>query len=144
VRLGPDLVAWLRRERITVFCPPPTLLRALDVRSPRAELPDLRLCYVGGEALPQDLADLWGAELWLENGYGPTECTVTVTRGRVHPGRPVTIGQPVPPHVAWILGEDGLPVRDGEAGELCIAGPGLAPFPEDRVFLLHPAALHCR
>jgi len=126
VRLGPDLVAWLRRERITVFCPPPTLLRALDVRSPRAELPDLRLCYVGGEALPQDLADLWGAELWLENGYGPTECTVTVTRGRVHPGRPVTIGQPVPPHVAWILGEDGLPVRDGEAGELCIAGPGLA------------------
>lgn len=126
VRLGPDLVAWLRRERVSVFCPPPTLLRAMDVRSPRAELPDLRLCYVGGEALPQDLADLWGAELWLENGYGPTECTVTVTRGRVHPCRPVTIGQPVPPHVAWILGEDGRPAPDGAAGELCIAGPGLA------------------
>lgn len=126
VRMGPDLVAWLRRERVSVFCPPPTLLRAMDVRSPRAELPDLRLCYVGGEALPQDLADLWGAELWLENGYGPTECTVTVTRGRVHPGRPVTIGQPVPPHVGWLLGEDLQPVRDGEAGELCIAGPGLA------------------
>src|SRR5262249_8413798 len=26
-RLGPDLIPWLRRERITVFCPPPTLLR---------------------------------------------------------------------------------------------------------------------
>ncbi|MFO0276495.1 MAG: amino acid adenylation domain-containing protein, partial [Planctomycetota bacterium] len=126
VRWGPDLVAWLRRERITVFCPPPTLLRAMDVRSPRAELPDLRLCYVGGEALAADLADLWGGEVWLENGYGPTECTVTVVRGRVLPGRPVTIGRPVPPHVAWILGDDGQPVRDGEAGELCIAGPGLA------------------
>jgi non-ribosomal peptide synthetase-like protein len=126
VRMGPDLVAWLRRERITVFCPPPTLLRAMDVRSPRAELPDLRLCYVGGEALAADLADLWGGEVWMENGYGPTECTVTVARGRVLPGRPVTIGRPVPPHVAWILGDDGQPVRDGEAGELCIAGPGLA------------------
>jgi non-ribosomal peptide synthetase component F len=31
VRLGPDLVPWLRRERISVFCPPPTLLRAMDV-----------------------------------------------------------------------------------------------------------------
>jgi len=27
-RLGPDLIAWLRRERISVLCPPPTLLRA--------------------------------------------------------------------------------------------------------------------
>ncbi|MBM3973160.1 MAG: amino acid adenylation domain-containing protein [Planctomycetes bacterium] len=126
VRMGPDLVTWLRRERISVFCPPPTLLRAMGVRSPRAELPDLRLCYVGGEALPQDLADLWGAELWLENGYGPTECTVTVTRCRVQAGRPVTIGVPVPPHVGWLLSEDLQPVRDGETGELCIAGPGLA------------------
>jgi non-ribosomal peptide synthetase component F len=84
---GPDLVAWLRRERATVLCPPPTLLRAMDVTMPRTELPDLRLCYVGGEALPADLADTWGRDLWLENGYGPTECTVTVVRGRVQPGR---------------------------------------------------------
>src|SRR5262245_16685027 len=27
-RLGPDLVSWLRRERITMFCPAPTLLRS--------------------------------------------------------------------------------------------------------------------
>lgn len=126
VRLGPDLVPWLRRERVTVFCPPPTLLRAMDVRSPRAELPDLRLCYVGGEALPADLADLWGGELWLENGYGPTECTVTVVRGRVHPQQPVTIGEPVPPHAAHVLDERLQPVAEGQPGELCIAGPGLA------------------
>jgi non-ribosomal peptide synthetase-like protein len=126
VRLGPDLTAWLRNERVTVFCPPPTLLRAMDVRSVRGELPDLRLCYVGGEALPQDLADRWADDVWLENGYGPTECTVTVVRGRVRARAPVTIGTPVPPHVAWILGDDGAPVADGEAGELCIAGPGLA------------------
>lgn len=126
VRLGPDLVPWLRRERITVFCPPPTLLRAMDCAAPRAELPDLRLCYVGGEPLPADLAEHWGAALWLENGYGPTECTVTVVRGRVWPGRPVTIGTPVPPHRALVLDERLQPVVDGDAGELCVHGIGLA------------------
>jgi non-ribosomal peptide synthetase-like protein len=126
VRLGPDLAPWLRRERVTVLCPPPTLLRAMGCRSPARELPDLRLCYVGGEALPADLAETWGRDLWLENGYGPTECTVTVLRGRVRPGEPVTIGRPVEPNVAVVLDADLRPVADGEPGELCIAGPGVA------------------
>ncbi len=126
VRLGPDLVPWLRRERITVFCPPPTLLRAMDCRSPRDELPTLRLCYVGGEPLTADLAEIWGQALWLENGYGPTECTVTVVRARVHAGEPVSIGTPVPPHRAFLLDEQLLPVAEGEPGELCIHGVGLA------------------
>ncbi len=126
VRLGPDLVPWLRRERVTVLCPPPTLLRAMACASPRERLPALRLCYVGGEPLPDDLAASWGRDLWLENGYGPTECTVTVVRGRVVPGEPVTIGTPVPPHTSWVLDESMQPVADGTPGELCIAGPGLA------------------
>jgi non-ribosomal peptide synthetase-like protein len=126
VRLGPDLVPWLARERITVICPPPTLLRALGCRAPRRELPDLRLCYAGGEAIPQDLAELWSKDLWLENGYGPTECTVTVARGRLHPGGPVTIGTPVANHDALVLDERLEPLADGEVGELCFRGPGLA------------------
>jgi non-ribosomal peptide synthetase-like protein len=126
VRLGPDLVPWLRREGITILCPPPTLLRAMACDDPARELPALRLCYAGGEAMPQDLADRWGAALWLENGYGPTECTVTVVRGRLHPGEPVTIGTPVPGHTAWLLDDHQTPVPAGTPGELCIAGPGLA------------------
>jgi len=67
------------------------------------QLPEIKLLYVGGEALPDDLADQWAAGRWLENGYGPTECTVTVTRGRIRPGQPVTIGKPVRGHVAHVL-----------------------------------------
>ena len=52
-RLGPDLVAWLRRERITVFAPTPTLLRSSGCQHPDLELPDLRLIYTGGEAVPR-------------------------------------------------------------------------------------------
>ena len=126
VRSGPDLVAWLRRERVTILCPPPTLLRTMGCDSPAESLPDLRMCYVGGEALSEDLAEVWGAALRLENGYGPTECTVTVVRGQVHPREPVTIGLPVPPHVAHVLDDQLQPVAPGDAGELCIAGPGLA------------------
>ncbi|MEM5734221.1 AMP-binding protein, partial [Shewanella algae] len=60
-RLGPDLVGWLRDEGATVLCPPPTLLRATGCTDPEQALPALRLLYVGGEALPRDIADLWGS-----------------------------------------------------------------------------------
>ena len=125
-RLGPDLIPWLRRERITVFCPPPTLLRTTGCADPHTALPDLTLLYVGGEALTDDLADLWGRGRRLVNGYGPTECTVTVVRGDVVCGRKVTIGRPVRGHSAWVVDSQLNPVADGEPGELCIAGIGLA------------------
>ncbi len=125
-RLGPDLVPWLRRERITVLCPPPTLLRATACEDPRRELPDLRLLYVGGEALPDDVAERWAPGRRMVNGYGPTECTVTCLRADVVPGRPVAVGKPVPGMRAWVLDERLEPVRPGEKGELCMSGAGLA------------------
>ncbi len=125
-RLGPDLVDWLRRERATVFCPPPTLLRAMACPDPQAALPDLRLLYVGGEALPRDVLEAWAPGRWMENGYGPTECTVTCVRGRMRPGAPITIGVAVAGQAAHVLDEALSPLKPGEEGELCMAGPGLA------------------
>ncbi len=126
IRSGPDLLPWLRRERLTVLCPPPTLLRTLGSRDPQRDLPELRLLYVGGEALDQDLADAWARGRRMVNGYGPTECTVTVTRSDVVPGRAVRIGEAVPGSRALILDEELRPVPAGEEGELCIAGRSLA------------------
>ena len=71
-RLGPDLIAWLRRERLTMFAPSPTLLRATGCENPQRELPNLRLIHVGGEALPRDVADRWAPGRMLINDYGPT------------------------------------------------------------------------
>lgn len=126
VRLGPDLVPWLRREGITVLCPPPTLLRTTGCHDPHREMPDLKLLYVGGEALPRDVADAWSIGLRLENGYGPTECTVTCLRTRILPGEPITIGRPVPGMQAWVLDERLEEVHPGLRGELCMGGVGLA------------------
>ena len=125
-RGGPDVVGWLHTERATVFCPPPTLLRASGCADPRTALPDLRLLYVGGEALPQDLADLWAAGRRMVNGYGPTECAVTCLRCDVLPGQPVGIGRPVPGMTAHVLDDALEPVPAGARGELCIGGIGVA------------------
>ena len=125
-RGGPDVIGWLQAERVTVFCPPPTLLRASGCGDPLAALPDLRLLYVGGEALPQDLADLWATGRRMVNGYGPTECAVTCLRCDVMPGHPVGIGGPVPGMMAYVLDETLAEVPAGERGELCIGGEGVA------------------
>ncbi len=126
VRLGPDLVPWLRHERISVFSPPPTLLRALGCADPETELPDLRLLHVGGEPLPTDVAERWAPGRRLSNDYGPTETTVTALRGWIQPGAPITIGRPVLGVKAWVLNESLEEVRAGEMGELCLGGVGLA------------------
>jgi non-ribosomal peptide synthetase-like protein len=144
VRLGPDLVAWLRRERIAVFCPPPTLLRAMGCEDPEAELPELEFIYTGGEALPQDLADCWSKGRWLVNGYGPTECAVTATRTYIHPGEPVSIGRPIPGLQAWVLDDSFEEAAEGQWGELCLGGIGLArgyrnrPAQTAEKFVFHP------
>ncbi|NDG64560.1 MAG: amino acid adenylation protein, partial [Planctomycetes bacterium] len=144
VRLGPDLVPWLNHERITVFCPPPTLLRTTGCEDPANALPLLKLIYVGGEALPQDLADLWSQGRRLENGYGPTECTVTVVRTQIYSGVAVTIGRPVEGHTVRIVDEALGEVAIGCEGELCISGIGLARGYRNRPeitaekFIVHP------
>jgi non-ribosomal peptide synthetase-like protein len=127
IRSGPDLVTHLQRECINVFCPPPTLLRAMGCDDPLAALPDLSLVYVGGEALPQDLADAWARGRIMVNGYGPTESSITALRAPVTPGRPVTIGRPVPGVEACVVDPDTMAVLEADTpGELCLAGVGLA------------------
>lgn len=125
-RLGPDLIPWLQRERITVLCPPPTLLRTTGCHDPASALPDLKLLYVGGEALPRDVADHWAQGRRLENGYGPTECTVTATRTTIHQHEEITIGKPVRGLQAWVMNESLEEVAPGERGELCLGGISLA------------------
>lgn len=144
VRLGPDLVAWLQRERITVLSPTPTLLRSTGCDDPKRALPDVRLVYVGGEALPDDVAERWAGGRCLMNGYGPTETTVTSLRGAIEAGEPITIGRPVPEVDAWVLNDQLEEVADGQQGELCLGGVALArgymnsPELTARKFPVHP------
>jgi len=65
----------------------------------------------------------------LVNNYGPTECTVVATSGTVAPGplnQPLSIGRPIDNAQIHIVDEKLQEVSAGAAGELCIAGAGLA------------------
>ncbi|MEN3608979.1 non-ribosomal peptide synthetase [Plantactinospora sp. ZYX-F-223] len=118
------LSAALRRERITVVDLPPAILNLLDP----AGFPDLRVAFVGGEAFTGELTTRWARHCRFVNGYGPTECTVTVV-AKECTGEWTTsppIGRAMDNHVAYALDERLRPVPVGEPGELCIGGPGLA------------------
>ena len=122
--LGPDLAGYLREQRITALCCVPTLLATLDDE----DLPGLRFLLVSGEACPRELANRWHrpGRRFL-NVYGPTEATVSATWTVLEPGRPVTIGVPLPTYSVAILDPEAAQVLPpGRTGEIGIAGIGLA------------------
>jgi thioesterase domain-containing protein len=82
----------------------------------------------GGEALSRDLADgLLDRVGSLWNVYGPTETTIWSTVGQIKKDAlPISIGHPIANTQVYILDERGEPCPAGVAGELCIAGGGLA------------------
>jgi non-ribosomal peptide synthetase-like protein len=121
-RLGHGLTMFLREHQITVLYCVPTLLATID-----QDVPSVRTLLVGGEACPPDLVRRWyrpGRRIL--NTYGPTETTVTATWCELFPDRPVTIGIPLPTYHVYILDEKLRPVEDGQSGEICIGGPGVA------------------
>jgi amino acid adenylation domain-containing protein len=125
-RLSAERLQRLLRERaVTVAELPPALMPLLEP----ADLPDLAVVSVGGEAPPGPLVERWATgRRRFVNGYGPTEATVAVTlmecRGRF--AAPPPIGRPMANHGAFVLDGRLEPTGIGVPGELCLAGAGLA------------------
>ncbi|GAA1662274.1 non-ribosomal peptide synthetase [Fodinicola feengrottensis] len=121
-RLGAELADFLDSAGVTVMYCVPTLLATI----PR-ELPEIRSLLVGGEACPGQLVERWSRPgRRILNTYGPTEATVTAIWCELLPGRPVVIGKPLPTYTAVLLDDDRHTVPDGEVGEICLGGAGVA------------------
>lgn len=114
---GPALVRHLRERRITAAFFPPSVLAAM----PDADLPDLRIVFVGGESCRAGLVERWARGRAFYNLYGPTETTIWCTTEACAPGVEPTIGRPVTGSSVRILAAE----ADG-VGEICIGGAGLA------------------
>ena len=121
--VGKDLSDYLIENEVTALCCCPTLLATIE-----EELPKLRFLLVSGEACPQNLVVRWHKKgRTFLNAYGPTETTVTATFTQLHPDEPVTIGHPLPTYsVAILKADENVELPDGEVGEICIGGIGLA------------------
>jgi benzoate-CoA ligase len=88
----------------------------------------LRLASSAGEALPADLGERFTAHYGVEiiDGIGSTEMLhifLSNVPGKVRYG---TTGWPVPGYAVELRGDDGLPVPDGDTGDLYIQGPSAA------------------
>ncbi|HEU4374120.1 MAG TPA: Pls/PosA family non-ribosomal peptide synthetase, partial [Telluria sp.] len=115
----------LSANHVTVLHAVPTLLALFS-----EDVASLRLINLGGEMCPESLVERFARPgRAIFNTYGPTEATVSASLARLEPGRPITIGTPLPNYGLLVIGTEGpilalLP--RGETGELCITGPGLA------------------
>ncbi|MEL6882628.1 MAG: amino acid adenylation domain-containing protein, partial [Cyanobacteria bacterium J06607_10] len=96
--------------------------------------PSLRLLLFGGEKASLTLCRQWVEKIGdyprLFNAYGPTEATVITTLyDAVAEGYDGTtdlpIGRAIRNAKTYVLDNNLQPVAPGEAGELCIGGPGV-------------------
>ncbi|WP_156745553.1 condensation domain-containing protein, partial [Mycobacterium sp. E1319] len=116
------LTALLAEHRVSAAMLTPTVLASLD----RDLLGALSTVITVGEACPAELVAAWAPGRRMLNNYGPTEASIWATGSRLVPGRPVTIGTPIPGVVALALDGRLRPAPVGVVGELYLAGPGLA------------------
>jgi acyl-CoA synthetase (AMP-forming)/AMP-acid ligase II/acyl carrier protein len=84
---------------------------------------------LGGEIVSRQLLEKTfvtfpGLDVW--NLYGPTEATVNATVAKLQPDSPIIIGRPIGNTQVYILDPYLNPVPIGVAGEIHIAGDGLA------------------
>lgn len=125
VRSGMDLGPWLVSRAITAVSTVPTLAALW----PAEALESVRLLIFGGEACPPELAGRLatdGREVW--NTYGPTEATVVACGATMDGSLPVRIGLPLAGWDLAVVDPAGVPVAEGESGELIIGGVGLARY----------------
>lgn len=119
---GRPLWELLHRERISNLTLPPSVLAMLPVEP----LPTLRTLIVAGESCSAELVATWAPGRRFFNAYGPTETTIWATLAECRAVRTPTIGRPIANTRVYVLDGQLQPVPVGVAGELCVAGAGVA------------------
>jgi natural product biosynthesis luciferase-like monooxygenase protein len=125
-----SIPAQIAKHGVTHLQCTPSMARMLAMsRDSLRALNPLRKLLLGGEALPDSLADTLSEVVSgdIVNMYGPTETTVWSTTALVQRGqRPVPIGRPIANTQIYILDRCLHPVPIGVPGDLFIAGDGVA------------------
>ena len=130
VEMDYSLQAQAARHRPTLMQCTPSMMRMLTADANILDtLGSLRVLMLGGEALPHSLVSEVKEKLpaAVVNMYGPTETTIWSSTHRIErTDRPISIGRPIANTQLYILDRNLQPLPAGLAGELHIAGTGLA------------------
>jgi 2-aminobenzoate-CoA ligase len=125
-RASPDELADAVADHgVTALFTAPTMYRALLATGKTEALTGMRRCVSAGEHLPRAVWEEFhdATAVRIIDGIGATEMLhifISATGQRIRPG---ATGLVVPGYEAAVLGEDGKPVPDGEAGRLAVKGP---------------------
>ncbi|SUA45157.1 Dimodular nonribosomal peptide synthase [Nocardia africana] len=119
---GDDLTDLLATQHVTHLTLTPAMLATVDPR----RLSELRVVVVGGDVCPPHVIERWTRCAAMFNEYGPTETTITAASAAVTPGGDLTVGAPIRGVSAMVLDRCLQAVPPGTAGELYLAGPGVA------------------
>ncbi|HCH61259.1 MAG: malonyl-CoA synthase [Deltaproteobacteria bacterium] len=118
----------IQEHQGTVFMGVPTFYHRLLAQPEPPELPSMRLWTSGSAPLPapvwESFRDRFGCEI-LER-YGMTEVGIVLSNPLKADRVPGTVGFALPGVHAFVVDRDsGVPLPDGEVGELRISSPGL-------------------
>ncbi|PVZ16478.1 MULTISPECIES: amino acid adenylation domain-containing protein [unclassified Pseudomonas] len=117
-----QLGALIQQARVSHGFLPPALLSILPLQT----LFGMAHVITGGDVCEPHVVEALAPHTHLHNIYGPTETTVLATSHRFASGDSNRLlGQPIANTQVVLLDEQGLPVGEGEVGELHIAGPGV-------------------
>ncbi|MGI9291060.1 MAG: amino acid adenylation domain-containing protein [Gammaproteobacteria bacterium] len=132
---GYALIELLEQQSITMMQATPATWRMLLQSDWQGRAGLKVLC--GGEALERDLAnELHDRCDSVWNMYGPTETTIWSSCHRYDPNdRVISVGRPIGNTQVYVLDNQLQPVPVGVAGELFIAGDGVARGYKDRTDL---------
>lgn len=113
----------LKKERVTIFCAAPTVLRLLvaDPSFQQYKFPILRKIVTVGEALDETVIEAWakkGVEIAV--GFGQAETPLLVGRVDNQTHIPGTMGQPISPYKVAVVDENLNPLPPGSVGQLSV------------------------
>ncbi|WP_439898772.1 amino acid adenylation domain-containing protein, partial [Pseudomonas costantinii] len=111
---------WVVQPLDVSFLPTPVAEYAF---SQHLEHPTLKTLLIGGDRLRQFNTP---RRFNLVNNYGPTEATVVATSGLIEAGKTLHIGKPVANAQVYVLDAQQQLLPQGVAGELYVAGAGVA------------------
>ena len=118
-----DILPMFARYNITTFCAPPTMLRMMireDIS--KYDLSSVKHMTTAGEALNPEVYRLFekATGLQIMEGFGQTELTLAIANLRGAPHKLGSMGKPLPLYDIDLVDSEGLPVPDGEIGEIIV------------------------